>query len=80
MQVGAAEIINVLRKIDELEAKTEAVELTQEIRSMLYSMLEREEYAAPLPIYIPNYIHDVPWWKQWKITCSGDTAGELVNE
>lgn len=76
MQVRAEEIVAVLKKIDELEAKTEVTELTQEIRYMLYSMLEHEEYAPSTPVYVPNYIHDIPWWKQWQITCSGDiTSG-----
>lgn len=88
MWIRAEDLVEILRKMDEVKDKAgaafsaceqedlqKAVERMRELREMIYTVLAKEEQerAVPYPIPYP-VITPLPWWEQ--ITCKSSTGTE----
>ena len=93
MQIRAESLVEMLKKMDEVEEKAgaafsssseedlqAALERMRELRAMLYSVLAKEEEAAPYPVAYPVIVpyRNVPWWEQ--VTCSCDSSSKNTME
>ena len=93
MQIKAESLVEMLKKMDEVEEKAgaafsssseedlqAALEKMRELRAMLYSALAKEEEAAPYPVAYPVIVpyKEVPWWEQ--VTCSCGSSSKDTTE